>query len=75
MVCPAGGYGPGPEAWSGLLGTDGTTPWILYRRGAPTQTTSDLPGRTMWGGYLNISPGCSARLQLSWHVPGVVHAP
>jgi len=73
MVCMPGFYGPGPEAPSGLLGTDGRTPWVLDRRGPPTATTSDLPGRAMWGGYVNISPGCTATAQLSWHVPGVVH--
>jgi hypothetical protein len=70
LVCPAGYYGPGNQAPS-VFGSDGKTPWALDVLGSPPETTSDLPGRAMWGGYVVIPPYCTATLTLSWYVPGV----
>ncbi|HKV83152.1 MAG TPA: hypothetical protein VJN88_01255, partial [Ktedonobacterales bacterium] len=71
LTCPTGFYGPGNKAPSLTTGSDGTTPWVLDNVGWPTATTSDLPGQTMWGGYVFIPQYCTATLSLSWHVSDV----
>jgi hypothetical protein len=42
--------------------------------GPPPQTASDLPGRTMWGGYVVVPQSCTAKLTLLWYVPHVARA-
>ena len=37
----------------------------------PTETTSDVPGRTMWGGNVVVPMGCTATITLSWYVPNI----
>lgn len=71
LTCPTGDYGPGNKAPSLTTGSDGNTPWVLDNVGWPTSTTSDLPGQTMWGGYVFIPSFCTATLSLSWHVSNV----
>src|SRR5262249_51239660 len=72
-VCPAGAYLPGP--WAGTnysQNTAGGKPGTLDLLGGPTNTTSDVPGRTMWGGWVVIPPTCTANLTLTYYVPNVV---
>ena len=71
LSCPPGYYGPGNKAPSLTTGSDGSTPWVLDTVAGPTSTTSDIPGQTMWGGYVFIPSFCTATLTLSWHVPNV----
>jgi hypothetical protein len=65
LTCPAGGYGPGPIAAVG----GGSTNWVLDVLGPPPQTVSDVAGRAMWGGWVVVPPGCTAKLTLRWSVP------
>ena len=37
--------------------------------GGPTNTDSDMPGRAMYGGWVNIPKNCTMNVSLSWHVP------
>jgi hypothetical protein len=68
LVCPTGHYDPLTRT-STLAGHDENRP--LDKVGAPTETASDLPGRTMWGGNVVIPIFCTATLTLSWYVPDV----
>ncbi|MGO8950462.1 MAG: DUF4012 domain-containing protein [Ktedonobacterales bacterium] len=68
LVCPDGNYNPGPRTPT-LLGNDNDPP--LYVDGGPTETTSDVAGRAMWGGNVMVPMGCTATLKLSWYVPDV----
>lgn len=70
MVCPAGGYGPGPRAYDNF-GGDGRTNMPLDVLGAPPNTTSDVRGRAMYGGYIVLPNYCRTTLTLSWYVPNV----
>jgi hypothetical protein len=72
LVCPPGGYNPGPYM-SSIIGPNGDAAGVLDKLGGPTQTTSDVPGMTLWGGFVVIPPDCTANLTLAWYVPGVVH--
>jgi hypothetical protein len=67
LVCPAGGYSPGAMA------TTGGVPWVLDTVGPPTNTTSDLPNRAMYGGYVIIPQSCTATISLRYYVPNIVH--
>jgi uncharacterized protein DUF4012 len=67
LVCPAGGYSPGAMA------TTGGIPWVLDSVGPPTNTTSDLPNRAMYGGYVIIPQFCTATISLRYYVPNIVH--
>jgi hypothetical protein len=67
LVCPAGGYSPGAMA------TTGGVPWVNDSVGPPTNTTSDLPNRAMYGGYLIIPAFCTATISLRYYVPNIVH--
>jgi hypothetical protein len=67
LVCPAGGYSPGAMA------TTGGIPWVLDSVGPPTNTTSDLPNRAMYGGYVIIPAFCTATISLRYYVPNIVH--
>lgn len=71
LSCPPGFYGPGNKAPSMTTGSDGNTPWALDKVGFPAATTSDVPGRAMWGGWVFVPQYCTATLTLSWHVSNV----
>ncbi len=76
LYCPSGNYSPGPETptlpgTGSILGSDGKTPMPLDYLGAPPNTTSDIPGLTMWGGFVVIPQGCTATLTVSWYSPNV----
>jgi hypothetical protein len=71
LVCPDGNYNPGPRT-NTLLGQDRDPP--LYADGGPITSTSDVPGRAMWGGNVMVPMGCTATVTLSWYVPGVAAA-
>jgi hypothetical protein len=73
LVCQPGGYDPGVHTPS--IRPMGAEAGVLDRMGGPTQTTTDVPGTTLWGGFVTIPPFCTANLTLSWYVPGVVHWP
>ncbi|HLY31882.1 MAG TPA: hypothetical protein VKQ36_12705, partial [Ktedonobacterales bacterium] len=51
--------------------TGNTVPSYLDVLGAPPNTTSDVPGHSMWGGYVVIPDGCTETLTLSWYTPHV----
>ena len=68
LVCPGGSYNPGPRTYT-RLGNDRNPP--LYYVGYPTETKSDVPGRTMWGGNVVVPMGCTATISLSWYVPNI----
>jgi uncharacterized protein DUF4012 len=70
MVCPSGDYAPGPRA-PDVFGSDGYIQWPVDTPGGPTNTTSDLHGRAMYGGYIFVPDGCTATVTLSWYAPGV----
>ncbi|HEV8194712.1 MAG TPA: DUF4012 domain-containing protein, partial [Ktedonobacterales bacterium] len=75
-VCPAAAYLPGQ--WAGTnysQNTAGSKPGTLDRVGGPTNTKSDVPGRTMWGGWVVIPPTCTANLTVTYYVPNVVVTP
>jgi hypothetical protein len=68
LVCPNGNYNPGPRT-NTRLGKDRDPP--LYAEGGPITSTSDVPGRAMWGGNVMVPMGCTATITLRWYVPGV----
>jgi hypothetical protein len=70
LVCPDGGYQPGPQA-PNQFGSDGYTPWANDTLGGPTNTTSDLANRAMYAGYVVVPDHCTARVTLSWYTPNV----
>jgi Protein of unknown function (DUF4012) len=59
--CPNGNYSLGIE-WA-------KTPWPVDSLGPPTELTSDLPGRAMWGGLTLTPKNCISYITLSWSVP------
>jgi len=76
LYCPSGNYSPGAETptlpgTGSILGSDGKTPMPLDYLGAPPNTTSDIPGLTMWGGFVVIPQGCTETLTVSWYSPNV----
>ena len=62
--CPNGNYSLGIE-WA-------KTPWPVDSLGPPTELTSDLPGRAMWGGLTLTPKNCISYITLSWSVPHAV---
>jgi hypothetical protein len=72
LVCPPGQYGPGLIPYTTF--SNGSTNWTLSTLGPPPQTTSDLPGRTMWGGYVMVPVSCTAKVTLKWYVPNIARA-
>jgi hypothetical protein len=72
-VCPSGQYLPPKDKQSGYLVQPGNKPGTLNEVGYPTATTSDVPGLTMWGGYVVIPQYCTANLSLNYYVPNVVN--
>ena len=67
LVCPAGGYSPG--RWRRLVVSPGCSSSV----GPPTNTTSDLPNRAMYGGYIIIPAFCTATISLRDYMPNIVH--
>ena len=55
------------------MATTGGIPWVLDSVGPPTNTTSDLPNRAMYGGYIIIPAFCTATISLRYYVPNIVH--
>ncbi|HTK08410.1 MAG TPA: DUF4012 domain-containing protein [Ktedonobacteraceae bacterium] len=41
--------------------------------GPPSNTTSDMPGRGMFGGYMVVPKNCTATATISWYVPPITH--
>jgi hypothetical protein len=68
LVCPAGQYQPGASPPS-LSGSNGATWQPLQTLGGPTNTTSDEPGRAMYGGWVIVPKNCTMTVTLSWYVP------
>jgi hypothetical protein len=71
LICPPGGYGPGNTPYYTFA--PGGIPWVNDLVGPPTNTTSDVAGRAMYGGYLVIPAFCSATITLKYYVPNIVH--
>ncbi|HLL78283.1 MAG TPA: DUF4012 domain-containing protein, partial [Ktedonobacteraceae bacterium] len=68
--CPDGNYNlSGPNSF---VPGKGFMPWPIDALGAPTEMTSDLPGRAMWGGLTVTPKNCTSTITLSWYVPNVV---
>ena len=72
--CPDGNYNlSGPNSF---VPGKGFMPWPVDSLGPPTEMTSDLPGRAMWGGLTVTPMNCISTITLSWYVPNVVkHTP
>ncbi|MEO8971092.1 MAG: DUF4012 domain-containing protein, partial [Ktedonobacteraceae bacterium] len=68
--CPNGDYALGTH---GYYQGEKSSAWAVDILGAPTATTSDLPGYTMWGGLTETPKNCISYITLSWYVPHVVH--
>ncbi|MDE3230676.1 MAG: DUF4012 domain-containing protein, partial [Chloroflexota bacterium] len=76
LVCPSGSFAPGPQAPNNPtkenpVSSDGYTAWASDQLGLPPNTTSDLPNRAMYGGYVVVPDYCTATVTLSWYVPSV----
>ncbi len=68
--CPDGNYNlSGPNSF---VPGKGFGPWPIDSLGAPTNMTSDMPGRAMWGGLTVTPKNCISTISLSWYVPNVV---
>ena len=68
--CPDGNYNlSGPNSF---VPGKGFMPWPVDSLGPPTQMTSDLPGRAMWGGLTVTPMNCTSTITLSWYVPNAV---
>jgi len=62
--CPDGNYRLGDRGYKQA--------WMVDSLGAPTNLTSDLPGRAMWGGLTVTPKNCISTISLSWYVPHAV---
>jgi len=69
LYCPSGDYNMGPRGW---VQGKGYSNWSIDELGAPTEMTSDLPGRAMWGGLTVPPKNCISTITLSWYVPNAV---
>ena len=58
----------GPRGWV----TGKYSNWSFDVIGAPTEITSDLPGRAMWGGLTVTPKNCISTITLTWYVPNAV---
>lgn len=63
--CPDGNYSLGQSGYS--FGN-----WPLDGLSGPTELTSDLPGRAMWGGLTLTPKNCTSTITLQWYVPSEV---
>ncbi len=64
IYCPSGNYSLGMRGYQ--------RPWTVDSISGPTATTSDLPGRGMYGGLTATPKNCTATITLSWYVPNAV---
>ncbi len=72
MVCPTGQYNAGASA--PMIGDPYQGEWHpIDQIGPPDNTTSDMPGKGMFGGYVVIPKNCSMTVTLSWYVPPLTH--
>jgi hypothetical protein len=69
LYCPDGNYNLGPRGW---IESKGYSNWAIDETGGPTELTSDLPGRAMWGGLTVTPKNCISTITLSWYVPNAV---
>ena len=67
--CPSGNYSLGARGYT-LNNSKGL--WVIDGLGAPTALTSDLPGRTMFGGLTETPKNCISTITVSWYVPQAV---
>jgi len=66
--CPNGNYS------LGLRGLGNS--WPVDSLSGPTQLTTDLPGRAMWGGLTLTPKNCVSTITIQWYVPNAVkHIP
>jgi len=63
--CPGGNYSLG----LGYVPGKGVMNWPVDGVGGPTQLSSDLPGRAMWGGLTVTPKNCISTITLQWYVP------
>ncbi len=72
MTCPTGQYAAGASAQ--MIGDPYKGEWHpIDQIGPPDNTTSDLAGKGMFGGYVVIPKNCSMMITLSWYVPPLTH--
>ncbi|HEX6777333.1 MAG TPA: DUF4012 domain-containing protein, partial [Ktedonobacterales bacterium] len=70
LACPAGGWATGmPYSFSYVDKTDGVTPWPIDYLGGSRNSSSDIAGLSMWGGWVTVPPNCTAVITLSWYTP------
>ncbi len=69
LYCPSGNYSLGQRGW---IEGKGWSNWSVDQLGGPTELTSDLPGRAMWGGLTVTPKNCILTVTLSWYVPNAV---
>jgi len=62
--CPNGNYS------LGLRGLGST--WPVDSLGGPTELTTDLPGRAMWGGLTLTPKNCISTITIQWYVPNAI---
>ncbi|HEY6287119.1 MAG TPA: DUF4012 domain-containing protein [Ktedonobacteraceae bacterium] len=63
--CPDGNYSLGLHGGTGNY-------WPVDSLGPPTEVTTDLPGRAMWGGLTLTPKNCISTITLQWYVPNVI---
>jgi hypothetical protein len=68
LQCPPGDWGPGPRS-NDAFGADGSTDYPVDDTGYPTSTTSDVPGFTMYGGFVTVPVHCKGVVTLNYYVP------
>jgi hypothetical protein len=66
--CPNGNYSLGQRGFSDGKGFY----WPVDSLGPPTERTTDLPGRAMWGGLTLTPKNCISTITLQWYVPHVM---
>ncbi len=64
LYCPNGNHSLGPSGFGG--------DWSVGSIGGPTELTTDLPGRGMWGGMTLTPKNCISTITLRWYVPNTV---
>ncbi len=70
--CPNGNYSLGQSGFSNGKGFY----WPVDSLGPPTESTTDMPGRAMWGGLTLTPKNCVSTITLQWYVPNAVkHIP
>jgi Protein of unknown function (DUF4012) len=68
-------YCPNRNYSLGLRGGLGGN-WPVDNLGGPTELTTDLPGRAMWGGLTLTPKNCTSTITLQWYVPNAIkHIP